>query len=1108
MGEGMMINKQLGILLSLFSLSLWYSPLLLANTCQVDPSVGFKVVFSIQNSGLNESLDGIKAVGGNNTSIPIWTNDDRVPNTSDGAPFIRDPDFMVVGGDYSVQLLFFPAASGSSVGQLDYYVDDGSGYIFIGSYPADLKGIHPNKVQLSGEGTLSLSCNEPVVPPPTPLPDLCNYFPESLQTNRYVRAGSGWQQWDGYLSISGGSGAGNRIFLDQFTRSQPLAFASSQVNGNSNNACVYRDGVNAGGSCTVSRDRNVFPLGPPQLNSFDYGGENVVSPNGGNVLLSPGLYNSFAFGVNGSSITLQPGEYWVSNLNFNNNDIALYVTGKVVLHYNQINFSQNSRVYLNAAKNEAEDGSFDHNNLSLIGHGSNAQFYPQRGSDIRMNGNIYISIQASAGFDVNAVDRFQMQGSISAPVVNFRATDNSYIKTKPVSGCYLPPENPIVNSIDIKPFNYHLTCENDPQDIIEVHILDSDSNLVSGHSPTLTQEAGSNLVITSLGEANGIARFRVRTSTPASLGDYLLKATLNIDGDTYADSDFVRYVPYRFRLDDQAVFAGQNTNVAVKVEACSNGNVIDLGYSGSPSAAFIYNRPNNAVVDPSDFSFSADLNNNNRTAVMNFKESGHITVSVEDEGFDCSGQDDCPAEGGALKGEFAVYSRPWKIAICDVADSTATIANPATTTAAPGFLAAGAEFDVTYRPIVHSDSRNGATNECAYPVTGNYPLDNGPLELSTQLAYPNNGDSGAISPGVTSFIPNDGLDKTVRHRWTQVGTLKLETNASYLNLAVMPDQQNIGRFYPDFFTIETNAWNDPTTGVGDQGFTYMNQPFESVTATVGAFNVQGGPVSNYGLFAEELQAVFAMDNQDRLENADVASLATQSDYQGHQWVLDSNEIVWAKLSDLTPDGPFNYFSGQSLDVSLTVAESVVGDPVQFKLSASDSNATTTQVLPDDQPRLVFGRYDLTDVGGVEDATLTVPLQVQYWNGSRFVINPDDSFSIFDGSHYCSEMVWPNAGESGDNVRLSGNGVLEQGTSLALNATQTIAAREQVELWLRLDDSASSTNCNGVNNGQVWLMYDWDQDQTSEENPSAVVTFGIFRGNDRVIFRGEPGLTGL
>ena len=414
---------------------------------------------------------------------------------------------------------------------------------------------------------------------------------------------------------------------------------------------------------------------------------------------------------------------------------------------------------------------------------------------------------------------------------------------------------------------------------------------------------------------------------------------------------------------------------------------------------------------------------------------------------------------------------------------------------------------MTYRPIVHSDSRNGATNECAYPVTGNYPLDNGPLELSTRVVYPSDGESGVISPAVSNFVPSDSLGKTVRHRWTQAGTLELETNASYLNLALEPYQQNIGRFYPEFFTIEQNAWNDPATGVGDQGFTYMNQSFESVTATVGAFNMQGRPVSNYGLFAEELQAVFVMDNQDRLENADVASLATQSAYQGHRWVLDSNEIVWAKLSDLTPDGPFNYFSGQSIDVSLAVSEPVVGDPVQFKLSASDTNGTTTQVLPDDQPRLVFGRYDLTDVGGVEGSTLTVPLQVQYWNGSRFVTNPDDSFSIFDGAHYCSEMVWPAEGESGDNVRLSGNGTLDQGTSFTLTATQTVAAREQVELWLRLDDSASSTDCNGTNNGQTWLMYDWDQDGVEEENPSAVVTFGIFRGNDRVIFRGESGLTG-
>ena len=32
----------------------------------------------------------------------------------------------------------------------------------------------------------------------------------------------------------------------------------------------------------------------------------------------------------------------------------------------------------------------------------------------------------------------------------------------------------------------------------------------------------------------------------------------------------------------------------------------------------------------------------------------------------------------------------------------------------------------------------------------------------------------------------------------------------------------------------------------------------------------------------------------------------------------------------------------------------------------------------------------------------------------------------------------------------------------------------------------------------WLKYDWDNDGEYDDNPTAVATFGVFRGNDRVI----------
>jgi MSHA biogenesis protein MshQ len=36
----------------------------------------------------------------------------------------------------------------------------------------------------------------------------------------------------------------------------------------------------------------------------------------------------------------------------------------------------------------------------------------------------------------------------------------------------------------------------------------------------------------------------------------------------------------------------------------------------------------------------------------------------------------------------------------------------------------------------------------------------------------------------------------------------------------------------------------------------------------------------------------------------------------------------------------------------------------------------------------------------------------------------------------------------------------------------------------------------------WLRWDWDQDGNADESPSATVTFGVYRGNDDIIYKRE------
>jgi MSHA biogenesis protein MshQ len=189
-----------------------------------------------------------------------------------------------------------------------------------------------------------------------------------------------------------------------------------------------------------------------------------------------------------------------------------------------------------------------------------------------------------------------------------------------------------------------------------------------------------------------------------------------------------------------------------------------------------------------------------------------------------------------------------------------------------------------------------------------------------------------------------------------------------------------------------------------------------------------------------------------------------------------------------PDGPFNLFEqGKDTLISIT-GSSASKDPVT--VIESDS------VLAP-QPDIRFGRIDLDDVGGNQGSVLHVPLRVEYWNGSRFVVNSNDSQTDVSGIKWGQDHIWPTGeGAAPKDVNLGDGGEVSSGSSRSVTATQAESYRQQTRVWLDLEA-----------NDLPWLKYNWDNKNAGEDNPSSVVTFGIHRGNERVIYRGEPGLTG-
>ncbi|MGI3039085.1 DUF6701 domain-containing protein [Vibrio diabolicus] len=414
------------------------------------------------------------------------------------------------------------------------------------------------------------------------------------------------------------------------------------------------------------------------------------------------------------------------------------------------------------------------------------------------------------------------------------------------------------------------------------------------------------------------------------------------------------------------------------------------------------------------------------------------------------------------------------------------------------FVAAGEPFTMKVTAYQFGGNKKPAQN---YQQSG--------LTVSHKVTYP---AADAAVSGTLGKTAYDHLNLTngtgsFEQTISEVGAFEFtitppETYLGSKSFEITPAKEVIGRFYPKYFRIDEvkgNQWAYPN----GQSFTYMEQAFGAKEFYVEALNTDKGALTNYAFFSSGLQAKFGLKDTSSYQsrfilnktytgtwvNNGAAYVTSRSLGKFTGSTTDGLELLKGSGSSY-PDGPLN-FNENAKDTAISIKPADDNkDPVSIDGSEG--------LLPT-QPDIRFGRIDLDDVGGNQGSTLRVPLRVEYWNGSRFIANPNDSQTDVKGVTAAETHIWPTgAGATPKAVTLGVGGEVASGSSRSVTATQAEPYRQQTRVWLDLDDST---------NGLPWLKYNWDNDKAGEENPSSVVTFGIHRGNDRVIYRGEPGLTG-
>lgn len=311
-----------------------------------------------------------------------------------------------------------------------------------------------------------------------------------------------------------------------------------------------------------------------------------------------------------------------------------------------------------------------------------------------------------------------------------------------------------------------------------------------------------------------------------------------------------------------------------------------------------------------------------------------------------------------------------------------------------------------------------------------------------------------------------------------------------------------GRFVPHHFTVVGAVANACPAG----SFTYMGQPFSlsrigdtSKAEVVEARNAGDAVTKNYAGSYAPGTVSFGAENADNGTDLSARlafySAATYPALSG-SWIsgvytLTGNNTAAAfrRPTATTPDATWGPFD--ALDLGLTVVDSDVS--TSPTVSGADMNPTTTgatsltyKKFSGSPLSMRYGRLILQNAYGPETAPVKMRLLVQYYNGTSFITNLDDTCSKYNATAIapapnpltCAD---PNLTDSLTCADVTASGVnVGNGQYFTLSAPHKIG---YLLYTLAVDP---------------WLQYEWIAPIDYKDNPTGRANFGIYRGNDRII----------
>ena len=208
----------------------------------------------------------------------------------------------------------------------------------------------------------------------------------------------------------------------------------------------------------------------------------------------------------------------------------------------------------------------------------------------------------------------------------------------------------------------------------------------------------------------------------------------------------------------------------------------------------------------------------------------------------------------------------------------------------------------------------------------------------------------------------------------------------------------------------------------------------------------------------------------------------------------------------TFDGADSYVYDKVLNARIDADEFNADLPITVN-DVTDSDGVTNGALPSPNPfaptgaEIRFGQLSLENTYGPETEDLTVSLQVEYFDGDGYIVNAADGctpLSITGEANHARVQLDDN----GTWVRADQTVDLTGGTGGTTEGTGITGLTGGAGALILGSPGALNTGSALVRADLAdfpWLRGDWDGDGIYDNFPTAIATFGVYRGHDRVIY---------